>query len=66
MKFFTTLHILATVVLPARLEQARTESERGSEPLSVAVIAGIVLAVALALGGVLTAAVYSYMAQIHG
>lgn len=66
MKLFVALHVLATVVVPAKITELRTDPERGSEALTWAVIASVALAIAIAVGVAVTAATNSYTAQIHG
>ena len=67
MKLFTTLHILFTVVVPAKVSQARTDPESGvSEALVVAIIAAIGLTIALSVMAAMSSATGSYVSQIHG
>lgn len=66
MKVFTALHLFLAVTLPAKVAGVRSDSERGSDVIAVAVIAAIVLGLAIAVGAAITSAVTSYSSQIHG
>ncbi|MBA3019661.1 hypothetical protein [Propionicimonas sp.] len=66
MKFFTALHLMLTITLPAKVDAIRSDSERGSEVIAFAVIAAAVLAIAIAVVAALSGTTNSYIAQIHG
>jgi|LSQX01.1.fsa_nt_gb FlaG/FlaF family flagellin (archaellin) len=66
MKAIAALHLFLTVTLPSKVAGARSDSERGSDVIAVAVIAAIVLGLAIAVGAAITSAVTSYSSQIHG
>lgn len=66
MKAISALRLFWTVTLPAKAAGVRSDSERGSDVIAVAVIAAIVLGLAIAVGAAITSAVTSYSSQIHG
>jgi hypothetical protein len=66
MKFITAMHLMLTVTLPAKVDAARSDPERGNEVIAFAVIAAAVVALALAVVAALNTTTGTYISQIHG